>query len=94
MPKCRECGAPIKFVKAITTGRLIPVDAVPDEGGNVIARRGPDSKLVGRALTKDERVAEGVLVFMPHHATCEVQARRKARARQQAGPKAVQEQLF
>lgn len=39
MAECRDCGAPIRFVRIINTGRMLPVDPVPDEKGNVWAWR-------------------------------------------------------
>ena len=37
MAACRDCGLAIRFVKIIKTGKMLPVDPVPDENGNVWA---------------------------------------------------------
>lgn len=53
----------------MTTGRPVPVDAEPVEGGNVVLyRRG--NTAISRVLRKGEQPAPGEKTRMPHHATC------------------------
>lgn len=79
MSACRECRRPIKFVHITTTQRPMPIDAVPDEGGNVFARV-VGGRLAGHVKTKGEDLPEGWQIFMPHHATCEVANRGRSSA--------------
>ncbi|WP_293784159.1 hypothetical protein [uncultured Aeromicrobium sp.] len=77
MAACKKCRNPILFVTNQDTGRRIPVDAVPDEDGNVAATTNVLSELVGRVLRKDEQPPHGWQVYMPHHATCRYSDRRR-----------------
>ncbi len=76
MAACKKCRNPIKFVTNIETGRRIPVDAVPDEDGNVAATMSDLRELVGRVLHKNEKPPDEWVVYMPHHATCRFSDRR------------------
>lgn len=73
MSKCRDCSVGIKFVR-MPKGKLMPIDPVPDEDGNVVARLVGGS-LAGHVLTKGEEVPDGWTRFMPHAATCAVRNR-------------------
>lgn len=78
MSACKKCRAPIRFVLNTETGHRIPVDAVPDEGGNVIARN-EGGELVGHVKTKGETLPEspsGWGLWMPHFATCQARMKR------------------
>lgn len=74
--KCRNCQAPIVWARTVVTGRgkggkLMPLDPVPNDAGNVAVRETSKGVLVARVLGKDEghdRVAE--ILAMPHWATC------------------------
>lgn len=73
--KCRSCGAPIKWVKMLKSGKLNPVDAEPTANGNMIAYDSPDGgpDMIGEVLSKDklaEKYEEGELLFTSHFATC------------------------
>jgi hypothetical protein len=74
MSKCRDCSVAIKFVRIAPKGRMMPIDPVPDEDGNVVARLVGGS-LAGHVLTKGEEVPEGWQRYMPHAATCAVRNR-------------------
>lgn len=37
---CKACAAPIVWLRHVSTGKMAPIDAFPDEGGNVIASFG------------------------------------------------------
>lgn len=82
MSACKKCRNPIRFVLNTDTGRRIPVDAVPDEDGNVLARRGKDGELVGHVMTKGEQTPDVIpgqtswSRWMPHFATCQARERR------------------
>ena len=49
---CRDCGAPIRFVRLITTGKLLPIDPDPHPSGNVAAWPA-HGRLEGYVITKD-----------------------------------------
>lgn len=76
MSACRKCSSPIRFVTNTDTGRRIPVDPVPDEGGSVIARPirfttgEPSKELEGHPRRRGEETPAGYALFMPHYATC------------------------
>lgn len=82
MAACRDCGRPITFVRNTKGGKLIPVEAAPDEDGNVAART-VAGNLHGHVLRKGEEPPHGWLRYMPHHAICEIRSRERRRARQQ-----------
>lgn len=75
MSVCRGCNADI--IWAVTAGnKSIPLDAVPNPEGNVAltgniidgagGRRGPECRVIG----PPGMFEDGVIRFMPHHATC------------------------
>lgn len=39
MAACRDCGLAIRFVRIVNTGKMLPIDPVTDERGNVWAWR-------------------------------------------------------
>lgn len=73
MSDCRECAAPIRFVR-LDTGRALPVDPLPNAAGNVCARR-LGNGLNGYVISKEHGADPHFLRFMPHHATCENRTR-------------------
>ena len=75
LSECRECHDPIRFV-ALDTGKALPVNPLPDQGGNVAARLA-GGRLHGFVISKTKQPGPGDdLRFRPHHATCE-EIRRK-----------------
>lgn len=85
MTACRKCRNPIRFVQNTESGRRIPVDAVPDDDGNVLAyshairtTKGEvvSVELIGHPRKKGEPVPAGWALFMPHYATCRARLRR------------------
>ena len=74
--KCRRCGYPIRFVKIAGTGSLLPVNPAPDDDGNVLARTAAGN-LHGHVRRKGEALPDGWHIYMPHHATCPAEPRRK-----------------
>lgn len=82
MSACKKpgCGMPIRFVQDERTGKRRPVDAAPDDDGNVVARRltGVDI-YVGHTLAPGEPAPAGWVRFMPHQATCRARGRRRKR---------------
>lgn len=77
--KCRDCGASLRFVRMENTGKLVPVDPTPDDGGNVYAHPAGDA-LHGHVKTKGEQLPPAWAVYMPHHATCRDSRRRAGRS--------------
>ncbi|WP_375425968.1 hypothetical protein [uncultured Friedmanniella sp.] len=61
----------ITFVRLLT-GRVMPVDPVPDERGNVLAERARDGHLIrGLVRPVDQGdPAPPLKRYMPHFATC------------------------
>lgn len=96
MSKCRrQCGRSIKFVTMSATNKNMPVDPVPDEGGNVYARL-VGGRLVGHVRTSGEPLPDGWQIYMPHVRTCDVALhlhRFETGARGAPGPK-TQPALF
>lgn len=68
---CRACRATVLWVR-MPSGKLMPVDPVPDDEGNVAAMRDGRGVWVGHVLKADERTAPYEKRFMPHFATCRV----------------------
>lgn len=68
--RCSSCNG--RIVWALTsTGRRMPVDLAPVEGGNVllVEQAGglpPRAEVLGKA----DRPAEGVLTYLSHFSTC------------------------
>lgn len=72
MSACPEkCGRSVVYVTMTATRRLMPVDPVPDDRGNVYARR-VAGRLHGHVRTAGEECPPGWLTYMPHVRTCEV----------------------
>lgn len=70
MANCRSCAAEIEWA-VTTSGKIMPVNALPDENGNLLARRESDGSLHVRARPPDD---SGRWVdekpAMSHFATC------------------------
>jgi hypothetical protein len=73
---CRSCGAAIIWVKT-ETGKAIPLDAEPTEGGNIIISVLGDGVEVAHVETVIETKARlacpipaGRTAFLSHFATC------------------------
>lgn len=70
--RCSRCSAPLKFVK-MRTGKAMPVDPIPDDLGNVLARPDTVGRLVdGHVKPTDPpcEVPAGYRRYMPHWSTC------------------------
>lgn len=67
MSACRSCGAPMRWART-SNGKAMPLDAEPDDTGNVVIIDGHAETHIsaGRA----EEVRPGMPRYMPHHATC------------------------
>jgi len=75
LAECRDCHEPIRFVRMEDTGRLLPVNPVPDPtitGHGTVCARLSGAVLVGYVTSRD-RVASHHMPyrFRPHFATCE-----------------------
>lgn len=71
---CRDCHATIKFVR-LDTGRLIPVEPIPNTRGNVAAAKRPGGRLIGYVISEKRPLEPGFASYVPHFADCK-QARR------------------
>lgn len=60
MSACKSCGAPIMWRKNRTTGRMVPVDTKPVDGGNVKLISATDVVIAGK----------GAGTHVLHFATC------------------------
>lgn len=71
-PQCRDCGAPIRWAKSLTTGKWIPLDYSSDPNGIFRRGLGPDGKHAQRLAGADlaAALADGELLWTQHHATC------------------------
>lgn len=81
VPNCRDCGATLKFVQMEGTGRLMPVNPIPDpEHGNVAARWTGERLAAGYVLKRGEQPKPGFRVFRPHRADCKPDTPKKTRS--------------
>lgn len=92
MSVCRECAAPIRFVR-LDTGRALPVDPAPVVDGNVAAVRA-GGHLIGYVLSHDKPMRPLHLRYMPHHATCPARAEERAHARTPKKPEPDNQQAL
>ncbi|MFJ2629626.1 hypothetical protein ACIO6T_41305 [Streptomyces sp. NPDC087532] len=68
---CKRCRALICWALTTANGRRQPIDAAPDEKGNLAVTSGVDGLLYVRSLTKTHpEPRPGEWQAMPHHATC------------------------
>jgi hypothetical protein len=69
---CRDCGQHIQFVPTEATGRLLPIDPFPQDGGNVLLRKGATGGIVARVLNRLEATqqARAHPLYKAHQATC------------------------
>lgn len=68
---CRSCQAPIIWATSAATGRAMPVDAEPFEGGNVELTEHPDpTASMVRAIVHAQPPLDAPPLRMAHHATC------------------------
>ncbi|MEU7331382.1 hypothetical protein [Streptomyces parvus] len=71
LTRCRRCNAPIVWCLTSANGRRQPVNAAPDETGNVAVMQGADGLLYVRTVTTARPdIRPGEWRAMPHHATC------------------------
>jgi hypothetical protein len=75
--ECRSCHEPIAFVRLIG-GKVIPVNPLPGEDGNVIAEL-VGSRLSGWVESAAHPWQPGLLRFRAHFATCTERQARAAR---------------
>ena len=75
--RCKLCGLDIMFLHT-RDGKRLPVDPYPHEGGNVVARPHAGGLYVDAHVLRDAAVPDGYRLFMPHFATCQARARRRA----------------
>lgn len=74
MASCRGCGAAVTFVPTAATGKLMPLDRLPSERGNVRLdrtdwRRPTAVVLAGAELEEAQRAAVEPL-YLAHFVTC------------------------
>ena len=78
---CRYCGQPVVWVRT-ATGSTMPINPMPDMGGNIVALTGADGGaracVLNTSMQADPAYA-GRQRFMPHAATCPNKPRRERR---------------
>lgn len=65
MSRCRSCDAPVLWARTVT-GKLIPLDTEPSDGGNLVLDD-------GRALIYDHTTSNEMFappLYVSHFATC------------------------
>lgn len=68
--KCGACQAPIVWAQT-STGKLMPVDAVPVSDGNVLLLPTVDHKFVAMVVGKEEAASSAAVErYKSHFATC------------------------
>ncbi|MEU3972376.1 hypothetical protein [Streptomyces bacillaris] len=88
--RCGRCNAPIVWCLTTANGRRQPVDATPDESGNVAVTNGADGILYVRGLTKAHpEPTPGEWRGVPHHSTCPSPPPRRSSGGQRAAAGAV-----
>lgn len=93
MPKCDRCPKHIVFVMVRSAGGKLsrmPVDEVPDPGGNVAVSPGHRARIV----PKGGQLDDGEQLYMPHFATCANYRKPAAESRQPQPKPAPQPALF
>ncbi|MFJ2209362.1 hypothetical protein [Streptomyces microflavus] len=69
--RCRRCQDPIVWCLTTANGRRQPVNAAPDETGNVAVMQGADGVLYVRTITAARPdIKAGEWQAKPHFATC------------------------
>jgi hypothetical protein len=69
---CRSCNAPVIWARSASSGRLMPVDREPVDGGNVLVTRGPSgftATVVGKQPQPNLFGDDGPR-YTSHFATC------------------------
>ena len=92
MATCRECGAPIVFVRMAETGRIMPCNPGPDDRANVAhSRANPHHG--GRVITDDAPLDPATeAALLAHWATCT--SPDAVRRRERKTPERTQPGLF
>ncbi|HEY3545058.1 MAG TPA: hypothetical protein VGK17_03075 [Propionicimonas sp.] len=70
VPSCKRCGATLKFVQMADTGKSMPVNALPDKTGTIVARNVGYRWAAGYVLKAGEQPKPGFTVFRTHYADC------------------------
>lgn len=65
---CRSCGAPVIWAVTAATGSRMPVDAEPDEDGNLLLSL--DNPPVAQVVDPAQLVMDDGKRFTSHFATC------------------------
>ena len=70
MSRCKSCTAEVFWART-ASGKLIPIDAEPVEGGNVhVVTRRVDGTPATVRVAKEELVHPGYDTYVSHFATC------------------------
>lgn len=83
MSTCRSCGAPVVWA-VTTTGKRMPVDADPVDGGNVLlspavsSGQAPTATVVGKAV-QPNLFGDDSPRYVSHFSTCPNAARHRQR---------------
>lgn len=73
------CRADILWL-VLDTGKRMPVDAAPNDDGNVAAMRNVTGTWLGHVLRAGEAPTPGERKYMPHFATCQAHIERQTDA--------------
>lgn len=68
MSRCRSCDAPIVWRKT-EAGKAMPLDPTASRSGNVQLLPGGACRVVA-GEERDEMLAKGQTLYLPHHSTC------------------------
>ncbi|MEJ7783153.1 MAG: hypothetical protein WKF96_00020 [Solirubrobacteraceae bacterium] len=70
-PRCRSCGAPIRFEMLEATGRWMPLNPEPSDRGNVelVGNEAVRARVLGEQ-DRDLKAAAGSSLYLSHFATC------------------------
>lgn len=73
---CSACRKPVMWPRSVATGDLMPVDAEPTPGGNVLCRRSDDDPrrlvcdVIGRKATRAAMAEDGWPMWVHHRLSC------------------------
>lgn len=69
-PTCRRCGATLRFIQ-MDSGKVMPVNPIPDRTGTVAARKVGDRWAAGYIVTSGSSpLKPGFTLFRAHWADC------------------------
>lgn len=67
---CTDCRQRIEYVVMTATGKLVPIDPIAVDDGNVCGRRSTDGKLWGYVISAEHPPQPGWRRWAAHFGTC------------------------